>query len=182
VLEALLEAIANGLVAPFESVSEFMDAGGGVLVVIFVAGLIMWFLIVERYWYFTRELPRQREQLLAQWQARGDHRSWASRHIRKQMISQLNLRMAVTLPVMRVMVPLAPLLGLLGTVAGMLEVFDAMALKGYADARTMASGVSQAMTCTLAGLVVSISGIFFVPYFQSRVRIATELVGDALKY
>ncbi len=180
--EAVYDAVAAGIHAPFESVGEFMDAGGGILVAIFIAGLIMWFLIIERYWYFSRELPRQTRELLAQWQARRDHRSWASRNIRKQMISQLNLRMSVTLPVMRVMVPLAPLLGLLGTVAGMLEVFDAMALKGYADARTMASGVSQAMTCTLAGLVVSISGIFFVPYFLSRVRTATELVGDALKY
>jgi biopolymer transport protein ExbB len=182
VFEALYDAAVAGISGPFESVGEFMDAGGGVLAVIFVAGLVMWFLIIERYWYFKRELPRQTREVLGQWQARRDHRSWASRNIRKQMISQLNLRMAVTLPVMRVMVPLAPLLGLLGTVAGMLEVFDAMALRGYADARTMASGVSQAMTCTLAGLVVSISGLFFVPYFQSRVRIATELVGDALKY
>lgn len=181
-LEALANAFANGIAMPFESVGEFMDAGGHVLTTIFLAGLVMWTLILERYWFFRRELPRQTQELLEQWRARRDHRSWASRHIRQTMISQVNLRMSITLPVMRVMVPLAPLLGLLGTVAGMLEVFDAMALRGYADARTMASGVSQAMTCTLAGLVVSISGIFFVPYFQSRVRTATELIGDALKY
>ena len=52
---------------------------------------------------------------------------------------------------MRVLVPMAPLLGLIGTVSGMLEVFDSMALRGSADARTMATGVSHAMLCTHVG-------------------------------
>lgn len=181
-LEQMFSAMVSGVEAPFASVTDFIDAGGIVLRAIFVAGLIMWTLIAERYWFFSRELPRQTREVVAQWQARSDHRSWAARNIRRAFISQLNLRMSATLPVLRVMVPLCPLLGLLGTVSGMLDVFEAMALRGYADARTMAAGVSQAMTCTLAGLVVSISGIFFVSYFQSRTRIATELAGDALTY
>ena len=60
---------------------------------------------------------------------------------------------------MRVLVPMAPLLGLIGTVSGMLEVFDSMALRGSADARTMATGVSHAMICTMSGLAVSITGL-----------------------
>ena len=55
---------------------------------------------------------------------------------------------------------MAPLLGLIGTVSGMLEVFDSMALRGSADARTMATGVSHAMLCTMSGLAVSITGLY----------------------
>ena len=45
------------------------------------------------------------------------------------------------------------------------EVFDSLALRGSADARTMASGVSHAMICTLTGLAVSITGLYPVHYF-----------------
>ena len=69
---------------------------------------------------------------------------------------------------MQVLVPMSPLLGLIGTVSGMLEVFDSMALRGTADARSMASGVSAAMICTMTGLAVSITGLYPVHYFTNQ--------------
>ena len=98
------------------------------------------------------------------------------------MISRLNAEMSANAPLLNVLVPLAPLLGLVGTVGGMLEVFDSMALRGAADARAMASGVSHAMVCTMTGLAVSISGLYPVFYFRSRTRRETELVADKLVY
>src|SRR5882724_2402240 len=148
---SMLDAIFEGLLSPFASVEEFIDAGGWVLPWIFLAGLIMWTLIIERYWFFFVVLPREVQAMLALWRARRNHKSWASRNIRQEMISRANAGMKSTLPLLTVMVPLCPLLGLLGTVSGMLEVFDAMAIRGYADARTMAYGVSHAMISTMAG-------------------------------
>ncbi len=96
------------------------------------------------------------------------------------MISRVETAMTANLLVLRTLVPLAPLLGLIGTVSGMLEVFDSMALRGSADARAMASGVSEAMICTLSGLAVSITGLYPIYYFQSRTRLETELLADKL--
>src|SRR3546814_20496456 len=84
--------------------------------------------------------------------------------------------MDAPLPLLRVTIPIAPLLGLLGTVTAMLEVFDGMMISGSADARTMAYGVSHAMIATLSGLVVSVSGMFFLNRFQMR-RSAARRVG-----
>ena len=100
--------------------------------------------------------------------------SWCARQIRAAMISRLNAAMTANMPLLRVLVPLSPLLGLIGTVSGMLEVFDSMALRGSADARAMASGVSHAMICTMTGLAVSITGLYPVYYFRSRARRETE--------
>jgi biopolymer transport protein ExbB len=119
---------------------------------------------------------------MATWQARRDHRSWCARQIRTATISRINTAMTANLILLRVLVPLSPLLGLVGTVSGMLEVFDSMALRGAADARAMASGVSHAMICTLTGLAVSITGLYPVYYFQSRTRLETELLADKLVY
>jgi biopolymer transport protein ExbB len=132
--------------------------------------------------YFRFVLPRQARELLAQWQQRPDKHVWRSHKIREAMISRLNSEMNANLPMLRVLVPMTPLLGLLGTVVGMLEVFDAMAARGAADARTLASGVSQAMVCTMAGLMVSITGLFPVYYFRTRIRSETELLADKFTY
>ncbi len=154
--------------------------GGPWVVWIFASGVLMWALIVERYWYFTMLLPKRAAQLQAQWLARSDRTSWCARQIRAAMISRLNESMTTGFPVMQVLVPMAPLLGLIGTVSGMLEVFDSMALRGNADARSMASGVSAAMICTMTGLAVSITGLYPVHYFRSRATRETELLADKL--
>jgi biopolymer transport protein ExbB len=142
----------------------------------------MWTLVVERAWYFSRVLPAQAQQAVADWQARAEHRTWCARQIRRAMISRLETAMSANLLVLRTLVPMAPLLGLIGTVSGMLEVFDSMALRGSADARAMASGVSEAMICTLSGLAVSITGLYPNYYFKRRTKLETELLADRLVY
>jgi len=174
------DAVAFGLAAPFESVGDFMHLGGWVLKWILGAALVMWVLILERYWYFARIHPAELKRRLGQWLARGERRSWYARRIREQLISELKVGMELTLPLIRVMVPLAPLLGLLGTVTGMLEVFDAMTAAGQSDVRAMAYGVSHAMISTLAGLVVSLLGLFFSVQLGSRVRAEAERLPDLL--
>lgn len=171
-----------GVVAALETVSDMVDAGGPFVIGIFGCGVILWTLVFERMWYFQRILPREIERTIAAWKARSDHHSWCARQIRSAMISRINAGMNANAPLLRVLVPLSPLLGLVGTVTGMLEVFDSMALKGSADARAMASGVSQAMICTMTGLAVSITGLYPVFYFRSRTERETELVGDQLVY
>ena len=154
--------------------------GGPWVVWIFASGVLLWALIVERYWYFAMVLPKLAAQLQADWLARTDRTSWCARQIRTAMISRLNGAMTTGFPVMQVLVPMAPLLGLIGTVTGMLEVFDSMALRGNADARSMASGVSAAMICTMTGLAVSITGLWPVHYFRTRAIRETELLADKL--
>jgi biopolymer transport protein ExbB len=90
--------------------------------------------------------------------------------------------MESNMPLMKVLVPMCPLLGLVGTVMGMLDVFDSMALLGSADARTLASGVSKAMNCTMTGLAVSVSGMYPVFYFKTAIQRQTELLTERFKF
>jgi biopolymer transport protein ExbB len=165
-----------------QGVVTLANDGGPWVPWIFASGVLMWALIIERFWYFTMVLPKQAADLQAQWLARKDRTSWCARQIRTAMISRLNGSMTTGFPVMQVLVPMAPLLGLIGTVAGMLEVFDSMALRGSADARTMASGVSHAMICTMTGLAVSLTGLYPSYYFQLRAKRETELLADRLAF
>ncbi len=162
----------------FRGVLELVEDGGPFVGLIFATGILMWGIIAERFWFFRKVLPQLSTELQQQWNARSEHTSWCARQIRQAMISRLNVAMNAGIPVMQVLVPMSPLLGLIGTVVGMLEVFDSMALRGNADARSMASGVSQAMICTMTGLAVSITGLYPVHYFRTRTARETELLAD----
>jgi len=163
-------------------IADLMSLGGIFVFFIFMSGVLMWALIIERLWYFKIILPRAAAKVEAEWRARSDHTSWCARQIRQTMISRLNGSMTAGFPVMQVLVPMAPLLGLIGTVSGMLDVFDSMALRGNADAKSMASGVSAAMICTMTGLAVSITGLYPVHYFRTKATRETELLADKLSF
>ncbi|MES2825281.1 MAG: MotA/TolQ/ExbB proton channel family protein [Pseudomonadota bacterium] len=167
---------------PFEALSAMRQLGGPVVVWIFAACVLMWTIVLERIWYFRKVLPNEAAATLAQWQQRSNKLSWASRQIRTAMISRLNAGMNSKLLMLRVLVPMSPLLGLVGTVLGMLAVFDSMAALGSADARSMATGVSEAMVCTLTGLAVSISGLFPVYYFKRKAAMETERLSDQFHF
>lgn len=170
------------LLWPLTGVRELIAEGGWIVYTLMLSCLLMWATIADRWWYFRRVLPAEAEAALAQWNARKDHDSWYARAIRQMMISRLNANMTANMQILRVLVPMCPLLGLVGTVVGMLEVFNSMSALGNADARSMASGVSHAMIATLTGLGVSITGLYPLYYFDSRARRETELLADHFEY
>ena len=96
------------------------------------------------------------------------------------MISKISLDVRNTLPIIEVLVTICPLLGLIGTVTGMIEVFFVMAVSGGGDAKSMAGGVSKATIPTMAGMVGAISGIFAFNYLKSKVDRDIELLEDNL--
>ena len=69
---------------------------------------------------------------------------------------------------------IAPLLGILGTIVGMIEVFDVMAYTGTGNPRAMASGVSKATLPTMTGLVISISGLFAITIVERFIQDKTN--------
>jgi biopolymer transport protein ExbB len=177
-----MSSVIEFLTTPYRAVNDLIDGGGPFVFWIFATGVTLLTLTIERYWYFSRVLPKEAQEYLAVWRARVEHQSWCARAIRQTMISKLNQHMSANQILMKVLVPLSPLLGLIGTVSGMLEVFESMALRGTADARTMANGVSHAMICTLTGLAVSIIGLYPVYYFNHRTRRETELLADQFEF
>jgi biopolymer transport protein ExbB len=128
---------------PVQGIRDFLDAGGYVLWLIFAVSLLMWALIFERYWFLRREFPVCLDGEVERWKQRGDTRSWHAEKIREAMISGMGIRLSRSLSLIRTLVALCPMLGLLGTVSGMIQVFDVMAIMGTGNARAMASGVSM---------------------------------------
>ena len=77
---------------------------------------------------------------------------------------------------------ITPLLGLLGTVVGMISVFAAITQHGVGDPAALAGGISQAMITTAGGLLVAIVSLVFYRYFRRRVdTIVVEMEREAIK-
>ncbi len=163
-----------------EPILQFMESGGTVLWGIFGISLVLWALIIERYVYLYLTHPRYVKRVVARWRTRTDMSSWFAHKIRESMVSEISLRLSRSLPLIKSLVAICPLLGLLGTVTGMIHVFDVMAIQDSDNARAMAAGVSMATTPTMAGMVVALSGIFFSSRLQQRAGLERQKAADLL--
>ena len=164
----------------YEAVSRFMDMGGNVLWLIAILLFIMWTLIFERVWYFKAGWKSDVSKAIATWEERSERQSWNAKQIREKLISQSRMEINQYLPVIKTLVALCPLLGLLGTVTGMIEVFNIMAVTGGGDAKSMAGGVSRATIPTMAGMVAAISGVFANTYVTRNAERQSQFLEDNL--
>jgi len=162
----------------FADVRDFLEAGGPVVQVLIVVGFLLWVLIFERIAYYQLELPKRVKETEARWDVRKDHTSWFSRQIKSKLVSEARADFTGTLPLIKAVVALCPLLGLLGTVTGMIQVFDVMAALGTGNARAMASGVSAATLPTMVGIALALTGLYPIARFEQVVSRESRRLSD----
>ena len=101
---------------------------------------------------------------------------------RRLLVSEVRVKLSQSIPMIKTLVALCPLLGLLGTVTGMIEVFDVMAIAGGGNPRAMAAGVSKATIPTMAGMVAALSGLALSVKLERFAREETKRVEDHLTH
>ncbi len=163
-----------------EAIRDFMTLGGPVLRAIAVVIFIMWVLIVERVVYFRSSMKKMSRQIHDKWESRSERQSWNAKQIRELLISQFSEVTNRGLAVIQTLIALCPLLGLLGTVTGMIKVFEVMAASGSGNVRAMAAGVSQATVPTMAGMVGALSGVLLITLLTRRATREVEFLEDSL--
>ena len=159
---------------------DFLERGGNVLWLIFFTLVLLWSFIIERFMYYKVEFPGDRKKAIDEWSSRSDKSSWYAHKIREMKISQMSKKLKQNISVIKMLVALCPLMGLLGTVTGMIAVFDVMAETGTGNARMMASGISMATIPTMAGMVAALSGLYFGSLLDSRAKKEQQKLADAL--
>jgi biopolymer transport protein ExbB len=179
-LTDILSLFLNPLEAA-RGLRDFLELGGDILVLILELTLCLWALIYERYSFFRTPFQTLCAEHLQNWRARKEHKTWHAHRIREQMISDARLQANARLSYIKTLVALAPFLGLLGTVTGMVEVFDVMAITGSGNARAMAAGISKATLPTMAGMVVALSGLFFTASLERKASWSVQQLEDKLE-
>jgi len=164
----------------YELVSDFLAAGGDVLKIIFVVTFLLWVLIIERFIFYKYKWPELLKEIENSWQERADKGSWFAHRVREFQLSTADMALQANIGLIKTLVALCPLLGLLGTVSGMIAVFDVMALTGTGNARLMASGISLATIPTMAGMVTALSGLYFGNLFAGKSSAAKLVLEENL--
>lgn len=166
----------------WQAIQDFINTGGPVLWALLVITVLIWTLVLERYWFFGVTYRFRRRQRRHEWQVRADKSSWQAHQLRKGLIAASYAELHLPLPALKGLVTLCPLMGLLGTVSGMIEVFEVLAFQGQNDPKLMSAGVAKATIPTMAGMVVALSALYFVTRFNRRAQKLTAQLADELRF
>nr|VFJ47408.1 MAG: biopolymer transport protein ExbB [Candidatus Kentron sp. FW]VFJ60640.1 MAG: biopolymer transport protein ExbB [Candidatus Kentron sp. FW] len=209
VLHTILELIDFS--RRFEFVFELVKAGGFIMLPILLCSVVATAIIAERFWSLQRKrivpdnlvvevwqwakkggLDEEHIQLLRQSSplgkilAAGLVNRQNSREIMKEGIEEAGRHVVYNLEqylnTLGTIAAIAPLLGLLGTVIGMIKVFAVITVQGIGDPGVLASGISEALITTAAGLTVAIPSLIFYRYFRGRIDgLVVTMEQEALK-
>jgi len=176
----------------FSCMADVVSSGGVIMVPLILLSLVMWLLIVERILFFKRLYHSNMNIDIALMHIREDsipdlslHHGAVSflvtefinnrtgdpnldRHLLDASVTRINRRLTNFLALIGVLAAMAPLLGLLGTVTGMVTTFDVLAVFGTGNAKAMAGGISQALITTQTGLIVAIPGLYMKGFLDRR--------------
>jgi len=174
-------------------ITEYLAQGGWIMIPLGACSLAMWILIADR-WLVLRGLGREdislsravvlvkdghadvpaesglRAELVNAFREQRAGRPELDAELLRACARRLRPELRRSLAVIAVLAAVAPLLGLLGTVTGMIETFDVIALFGTGNARAMAGGISVALVTTQSGLLVAIPGMLLAAMLARRAR------------
>jgi biopolymer transport protein ExbB len=179
-------------------VFELIKAGGWLMLPIIACSVVATAIIAERLWVLRRRRVIPKHLVAQIWQmnrqgkltsaqltslrqgsplgrilAAGLLNRHHSREIMKESIEEVGRQVVMELQrylnSLGTIASIAPLLGLLGTVVGMIKVFSAIVESGVGNPAVLATGISEALLTTAAGLSVAIPSLIFHRYFNGRV-------------
>lgn len=190
---------------------EIVKAGGIMMVPIILASIIAIAIIVERLWTLQRDrvLPRELFEKVWQWveanQLQDKHvqalqqnsplgkvlaAGLANRHRPREVMREaiedsgrhVVHELERFLSALGTIAGIAPLLGLLGTVFGMIRTFNSITTSGIGNPATLASGIAEALVATAAGLTVAIPALICFRLLRRRVdNLVVEMEKEAIK-
>lgn len=163
--------------------SGFADlfAAGGVLWLLFLLAVLLWTLIVERYWYFYFDFPAAQEIALRRWKrhAGGDIKS--ARRARGQIVADVFAETHRSVSFIETLIVVILLLGLYASVGGLMRVLDAFPVGGVAGQQLVARGIAAAAVPAIASGALVVAALFFNRALRDRADVETRLLADRLR-
>ena len=178
----------------FYTIGAYFAGGGPVMLPLVVVSFLMWVLIIHRAIFFRKlyrhnmsrkmaaELVRKNKfpdpcqftgaiaMLVTDFLNRRSQLPELDSHILDETVMSLTGKLDKHLAMINVLAGIAPLLGLLGTVTGMVTTFDIISYYGTGNARAMAGGISEALITTQTGLLVAIPGLYMSNFLKRRAQ------------
>jgi len=151
----------------WRQLTAYVAAGGAVMWPLLAVSVALWYRALERWFVYRRW---QREDPLAPFAALRTGERRLDRTLLAGLVKERRRELRRSLATVTVLAAVAPLLGLLGTVIGMVRTFQVISLYGTGHARAMAGGISLALVTTQTGLLVAIPGLLLATLLRRRAR------------
>ena len=161
------------LATPLVAIVGLLETGGPVMVLIAFNGAAIGAIFVDRLLVIGFGRGRRERAVLESAELVRALPPRLARHVWELRGSQLAVQLNRPLSMLRSLVALSPLLGLLGTVSGMIEVFDVLAREGTGESRALATGISRAIVPTTTGMCLFVPGL--IAHLYVRAAIGREL-------
>ena len=155
--------------------------GGEILFVIILVALVMWALIIERYLYFAFSRKHTEAQYAQLWETIEDKTIAERRMLKSYYLSEYQIQSERGIIWIQQFIKVSLLLGLLGTVFGLISVFESQQLFATSvSAMHISSSIAHTIIPTTAGLLVSLSGLFFANHLHNLAHQATTRLDHLL--
>lgn len=161
-------------------VQQFLEQGGYPLWAIMLLAMIICILFFERWLFLQYGFSKYILAWQRYWEAQEDKHSWSAQRIRDALIAQGNACLNRYKWFLKVAIAVCPLLGLMGTVSGMILVFDELAFFGNGNPRLMSAGIFKATIPTMAGMLVAIIGLLLQTVIKRMSRSQQQLLVQSL--
>ena len=160
---------------------ELFIRGGPVLYVLFLLTLIIAFLFINKYLYIFNKSQKLIEESIKDFSDKYPPATTDFKFVKETVIASIKRESNKNLKVLEGFIGMCPMIGLLGTVYGMIEVFEVLSFLGTGNPRAMSSGVAMATIPTMSGMVITIFGLYFRQDIVSRINKISDSLYDNLK-
>tara|TARA_A100001011_G_C14059633_1_gene735560 strand:+ start:327 stop:818 length:492 start_codon:yes stop_codon:yes gene_type:complete len=150
----------------FKTYSNFINQGGPVVVILFLISIYLFILISVKFKFLFFDIDLIKNKFVKDYNSiEKDQYLLLNQSILKSDFKNIVIK---DFYIIQTLIALCPVLGLLGTVTGMIEVFDVVSFFGTGNARALASGITKATLPTMTGMAISIVGLLTYTVLNSK--------------
>ena len=160
---------------------ELFIRGGPVLYILFGLTFLIFTLLVDKYLFIFVQSKTWVNAKFTSFVNSNPPSSTKYKFVEATLISNVKRKTASNIKVLDGLIGMTPMIGLLGTVYGMIEVFEVLSFLGTGNPRAMSSGVAMATIPTMSGMVITIFGLYFRQDIVSRINKISDSLYDNLK-
>lgn len=156
---------------------ELFIRGGPVLFILFFISFLIFFIFVNKYMFIYFDKYDWYSNKLDNFIQDNPPENFSLKQVQKTYISELKRVSNTNIKMLDGLIGMCPMIGLLGTVYGMIEVFEVLSFLGTGNPRAMSSGVAKATIPTMASMVITIFSLYFRQDIIGRInKISKDIV------
>ena len=154
--------------------ADLISRGGPVLYLLFLLTLLIFTVLINKYYFVFVDKKYWYTNKLDEFFTLYPPETIKLYNVEKTFLSEFRRDSMAGVKLLDGMIGMCPMIGLLGTVYGMIEVFEVLSFLGTGNPRAMSSGVAKATIPTMASMVITLFGLYFRQDLTYRINKSTE--------